>query len=181
MFCTGESLKCTGCECSFVFPVRDFFVYTEGDLDLSPQNLATSKELHPVLRQRAWCMRCDVAVLAERIPTSKEFMNAAALIKRGPGDRPYVDDELLELSLESISVLFERLSKRTTKGRGLECGSTDWVALEVVNGRIQPALAHEACNSDFQWVGFIAGVIGRVRIRLYSFDGEPLAESSGVA
>src|SRR2546427_12139831 len=99
MFCTSETLKCTGCSQVFALPLGDHFVCSEGDLDLSSENLARSTAFHPVLRRRAWCVRCNSPVLVERLPSVREFMNAAALTRSSSISKPYIDDELLELPL----------------------------------------------------------------------------------
>lgn len=159
MFLTGESLKCIGCSEVFRLPLEIHCVYTTGDLDLSSPNLWDSHAFHRVLRRRAWCLGCDQFVLVERIPTVQEFMNAAAITRSTSDEKPYIDDELLDLSIEEQKVLFERLSSRTTAARCLSCGSTNWVPLEVESGKLEPALLHQACNSDLQWSGFIASYL----------------------
>jgi hypothetical protein len=179
MFYTGESLKCTGCSEVFTLPLEDHCIYTTGDLDLSLPNLWESQAFHRLLRRRAWCIDCDRFRLVERIPTVQEFMNAAAFTRSASDEKPYIDDELLELSLEEQKFLFERLSSRTKPARCLSCGSTKWVPLELEGGKLKPALLHESCNSDLQWSGFIASYIrraGTMKVRAYSFGGDFLAE-----
>lgn len=178
MFLTAESLKCTGCSDVFNLPLSDHCVYTTGDLDISAPNLWESPAFLRVLRRRAWCGGCDRFTLVERLPTVQEFMNAAAITRRVPDTVPRIDDELLELSLDSQRVLFEGLSGRTRPARCLLCGSEKWLPLEVDDGRLRPALLHERCNSDLQWSGLIASSVrraGTTTVRVYSFDGELLA------
>ena len=180
MFYTGESLKCTGCSETFVLPLEEHCVYTTGDLDLNAPNLWESPAFHRVLRRRAWCVDCDRFSLVERIPSVEEFMKAAAVTRRDADEKPYIDDELLQLSLEQQKLLFERLSNRTKPGRCLQCGSTRWVALDDDGGKLVPALLHERCNSDLQWSGYVASFIrraGTLKVRAYSFDGDLLAEA----
>lgn len=179
MFYTGESLKCTGCSEVFTLPLEDHCVYTTGDLELSSKNLQESTAFHRLLRRRAWCIQCDRFSLVERVPTVQEFMNAAAIARSRSDDKPYINDELLELSLDEQKFLFEKLSGRTKPARCLCCGSTKWLALEVEDGKLKPALLHESCNSDLQWSGYIGSYIrraGTLRVRAYSFEGELLAE-----
>lgn len=179
MFYSTESLKCTGCSEVFTLPLEHHCVYTTGDLDLSSENLHESTAFHRLLRRRAWCIQCDRFSLVERIPTVQEFMNAAAITRSQSEDKPYMDDELLELSLDEQKFLFEHLSGRTQPARCLSCGSTKWLALEVENGKLKPALLHESCNSDLQWRGFIGSFVrraGTLKVRAYSFDGELVAE-----
>lgn len=179
MFYTGESLKCTGCSEVFHLPLEIHCVYTTGDLDLSSPNIWESSAFHRLLRRRAWCLDCDRFSLVERIPTVQEFMNAAAITRSTSDEKPYIDDELLELSVGEQKFLFERLSSRTKPARCLSCGSTKWVPLQVGDGKLEPALLHQACNSDLHWSGFIASYIrkaGTLKVRAYSFEGELLGE-----
>ena len=179
MFCTDETLKCTGCSQVFAFPLGDHCVYSTGDLDLSHKNLAESPAFHPVLRRRAWCVKCDSPVLVERLPSTVEFMNAAALARSSSTSKPCIDDELIWLPLEEQQFLFGRLSTRTSNARCLQCGSTEWFGIEVIDGKLQPPLLHQNCNSPLEWRGIIASVVrraGTVKVRAYSFNGELLAE-----
>jgi hypothetical protein len=181
MFWTAEVLKCTGCCESYSLPVRDIFVYSLGSVDLSPENLSKPGLFPGILRARAWCFRCAKPVLAERIPSTREFMNAVAILRSGTAKKSGIDDEMLERSVEELQVLFEKLKYRKSPGRCLSCGTTEWSGFEVVNGKIVPELVHdEPCNSSFEWNGFIAGVIGRLKVRAYSFEGELLAEGEVV-
>jgi hypothetical protein len=179
MFYTGESLKCTGCSEVFSSPLEVHCVYTTGDLDIRSPNLWESPAFRRLLRRRAWCLDCDRFSLVERVPTVQEFMNAAAFTRRQSEEKPYIDDELLELPLEELNFLFEQLSNRTRPARCLSCGSANWIPLEVENGKLEPALLHQSCNSDLQWSGIIASYIrrsGTLKVRAYSFEGELLAE-----
>jgi hypothetical protein len=180
MFFTGETLKCTGCSQSFSFPLGDHCVYTTGDLNLSAANLWSSPHFHRMLRRRAWCVQCNGPVLVERVPTVNEFMQAAALMRSPADNRPAINDELLELTLDEQRFLFGKLAHRTAGARCLCCSSLEWISIEVVDGKLSPPLLHEACNSPLEWSGFIASYVRRAgftKVRAYSFDGELLASS----
>lgn len=180
VFYSAETLKCTGCSEIYHFPVRDHFFYSEGDLDMNPENVYSSPAFHRVLRVRAWCIDCNRPTLAERIPSTREFMNAAALARLPPGTHD-IDDELIYMEAGERRFLFEKLTSRASRGRCLACGSKDWLRLDIVNGKLQPPLIHEGCNSPFEWHGHVAGIIGRIAVRAYSFEGELLAEGEAVA
>jgi hypothetical protein len=178
-FFSAESLDCTGCGESFPFPLGDNFLYTEGDLDLSPENLATSTAFHPLLAVRAWCIDCNRPTLAERIPSTREFMNAVALARIPAGLRQDIDisDDLLDIGADEQRFLFEKLTTRASRPRCLLCGSKDWLRLDVENLMLKPSLIHDTCNSPFKWRGVISGgTYRRVTIRAYSFEGQLLAK-----
>jgi len=49
----------------------------------------------------------------------------------------------------------------------------------VEDGKLEPALLHQACNSDLHWSGLIASYlrkVGTLKVRAYSFEGELLGE-----
>lgn len=180
-FCTGESLRCTGCSQSYGLPLGDINLYTDGELDLSAESINRSRAFRRVLRQRAWCVECNVPVLAERVPTAREFMNAAAIGRLDPDRRPpELHDELLKLRLDEQQYLFSKFSARFAPGHCLSCGSTKWIPFDIVDGKLAPPLTHDACNSPFEWSGVISGVnlcAGYTKVRAWSFDGELLAEA----
>ncbi|HEY0685692.1 MAG TPA: hypothetical protein VGD45_25355 [Steroidobacter sp.] len=181
MFYTAEKLKCEGCDAEYSLPLGPVHLYTEGDTDLSHENLESSAAFLPVLRQRAWCLGCNKPVLAERLPAMQEFMTAAAILRLPENERPPIDDELLKLTIEAIGRLFEHLSRRGSRPRCLTCGATELQPFDVQDGVLAPKLIHEACNSEFKWYGFIGGGVYRVNVRAYSFDGQLVAKSSSVA
>jgi hypothetical protein len=176
-FFSAESLDCTGCGETFSFPLGDRLLYTEGDLDLSPENLARSTAFHPLLAVRAWCIDCNRPTLAERIPSTREFMNAMALARIPAERRQDFFDDLLDIGADEQRFLFEKLTSRASRPKCLLCGSKDWLRLDVENLVLQPSLIHDTCNSPFKWHGVISGGVFRsVTVRAYSFEGELLAK-----
>ena len=181
LFHTGESLKCSGCGERFSLPLRDHYLYTEGDLDLSPANLNDSPAFHSVLKQRAWCIDCNCPVLVERLPTRQEFFNAAALLKSSKGLAEEFNDELLNIPPEELGILFNALEGRSAKPKCLLCGSPNFVPFEILATReLAPCLLHDSCNSPLLWEGWVGGVVGPVTVRVYSFQGDLLAKAAGV-
>ena len=166
-------LECTDCATRFFLP-GDIFLYTEGDTDLSPQNLA-SRAFHQVLRRPAWCVACDTAVWAERLPSHDEFMKAAAVTRTRKKKQLQMQDELLELSLAEQRALYAHLSRRSSKARCLMCGSTEWIGFEISGARLRPPLPCGHCNRPLRWKmsDVIPGPgIRRIKVRAYSFAGE---------
>lgn len=173
-----EWLSCTGCGDEFVFSDAGVFQYT--DLEQIADFREADGHCWSVLAVPCWCLECNRPTFAERIPTLKEFLNAAAIRRIPDGPRKHgIDDVLLYIDPWDFDQLAATLPSRTSKPTCLLCGSTSFI---VIDGwQSKTTLRHESCGSEMTFHRVIQGVIGRRDFRYYSATGKLIGSLSGVA
>lgn len=171
-----EWLQCSGCEEKLHFP-QGVHVYVRGKVPSPLQDLRQLQAWVAVPTRRGWCKTCGTPTFGERVPSAKELMAAAALI-RDP-NHPYIDDDLAHLRIEDIQLLFDGLGHRGTAARCLMCGGVDWFRLEVSErGSIAPGLRHSECGEPLQYHHFIGSFNGITSLRTYTFEGVLIAQGT---
>jgi hypothetical protein len=139
-------LRCLECEERFSFP-NVFCTYWTGPSDMSPEPFGN--RWIPILQIEVWCASCNSPSYAERVPSVREFEDAAGLRRVAAAGGTFdVRDTLLDLSEAEFLKLFEGLRDRRSPGVCVVCGGRSYVPLLSSNGRIRN-LKHEDCGGTF--------------------------------
>ena len=191
-FWTREWLACSCCGDKFRFPLEgdSVYLYSKPDFvqgtvwlkkliqDVRDGQAAQQKNFWHIPYKRIWCQVCNTASLAERLPTTRELFAAAEALRSSYSD---LQDQLLDYSLSDLYCLAEGLQQRSDAGHCLQCGSTDYVTVQVGSDGVVSSLVHEPClNSALKWHGVVSSSNFRFPgyARVLSFDGQLLWHGS---
>lgn len=167
----AESLFCLECEERQPFP-SDMLLYQPPGKESAPAY--RDGDWAVMLTDRVWCFDCERPAYVERIPSGREFQNAAQF--RDQPDLPHpphVEDELLDLDDSQFLFLRTHLVGRRPTRRCLTCGSRSVRLLQVAIDRVVN-LRHPFCEGAMRLDRvFFPGIRART-LRWFDVGGEQI-------